>query len=185
MNIKFHGTLFRSARDIVGLEPEDCFALATYKIFGALQRQEQDRFPYVFLVLSIPGLSAPAIAEFVPDDFVWVLNAAKGRRVVEEAIAHELSQPAYQKQFQDVLLRMTEGEFRVISARRAYNLMRDRLFDRVFALRVPRFTQAYRNAELDMHLSLSQEMIALRAFMELVDRESPQVVAVRLDRGEI
>lgn len=186
MNIKFHGTLFRSAREIVGLEPEDCFALATYKISNALQRQHQDRFPYVFLVLSIPGLSAAAIEGFVPEDLVWALCALKGKRVVEEAMAQELSQPAFQQQFQDVLLRMTEGQFRVISARKAYTLMRgDLMFDRVFALKVPRFTQNYRNAEIDMHLSLSREMVPLREFMALVDRESPHVVNVMLDRGEI
>ncbi|PYQ40703.1 MAG: hypothetical protein DMF77_17825, partial [Acidobacteria bacterium] len=28
INIKFHGTLFRNARALVDLEPEDCFALA-------------------------------------------------------------------------------------------------------------------------------------------------------------
>lgn len=185
MNIKFHGTLFRNSRDVVGLEPEDCFALATYKIANALQRQHDDRFPYVFLVLSIPGLSAPTIGRFVPDDFVSVLSAVKGRRVLEEAIAEELGQPAYQAQFEDVLLRMSEGEFRVVSARRADNLMRQLLFERVFALRVPRFNQSYRGAEIDMHFSLTNEMIPLRTFTELLDRESPQVVAVMLDRGEI
>ncbi|MBI2205392.1 MAG: hypothetical protein HYU41_16200 [Candidatus Rokubacteria bacterium] len=144
-----------------------------------------NRFPYVFLVLSIPGLSAPTIGRFVPDDFVSVLSAVKGRRVLEEAIAEELGQPAYQAQFEDVLLRMSEGEFRVVSARRADNLMRQLLFERVFALRVPRFNQSYRGAEIDMHFSLTNEMIPLRTFTELLDRESPQVVAVMLDRGEI
>jgi hypothetical protein len=36
-NIKFHCTLFREAQDYVGLDPTDCFALATYKIHGALK----------------------------------------------------------------------------------------------------------------------------------------------------
>ena len=36
INIKFHGAQFRQAREWVGLEPRDCFALATYKINGAL-----------------------------------------------------------------------------------------------------------------------------------------------------
>src|SRR5207253_3253101 len=38
INTKFHGTLFRIAAERVGLPPEDCFALATYKIFAALER---------------------------------------------------------------------------------------------------------------------------------------------------
>lgn len=32
INIKFYGSPFRKAQDLVGLEPPDCFALATYKI---------------------------------------------------------------------------------------------------------------------------------------------------------
>jgi len=47
-NIKFHGTLFRAAKDYVGLEPQDCFALATYKIRSALRRQTEEALPYVF-----------------------------------------------------------------------------------------------------------------------------------------
>lgn len=185
LNIKFHGTLFRQAREMVGLDPNDCFALATYKIFNALQRQQQDRFPYVFLILSIPGLSASAVAPSVPDDFVWVMSVVKGRRVVEEAIAKELGRPEHADVFQGILNRMTEGEFRLISARRAFALLRDLLFERVFAVRVPRFNQNYRNAEIDMHFSISQELTPVATFLEILDRDSLQVLAVRLDRGEI
>src|ERR1035437_7602230 len=39
INIKFHGSQFRRARELVGLEPSDCFALATYKIHAALDRK--------------------------------------------------------------------------------------------------------------------------------------------------
>ena len=42
INIKFHGTLFRQAEEYVRLAPDDCFALATYKIHGALLRQDQE-----------------------------------------------------------------------------------------------------------------------------------------------
>lgn len=51
-NVKFHGTLFRESKEYVGLETTDCFALATYKIHGALRRQEEERLPYVFLIIS-------------------------------------------------------------------------------------------------------------------------------------
>jgi hypothetical protein len=36
LNIKFHGSLFRNALNLVGLQPEDCFPLASYKIKSAL-----------------------------------------------------------------------------------------------------------------------------------------------------
>lgn len=185
MNIKFHGSLFRQARDLVGLESEDCFALATYKIFGALRRQEEEALPYVFLVLSIRDLTAASVAAYVPEDLVWLLSVLNGKRVVEDAIARELGHPKYQDQFQGILLRMTEGEFRLISARRAFTLLREKLFERVFALRVRRFNQSYRNAEIDMHFSISTELTPLRTFLEILARDSLHVLNVRLDRGEI
>lgn len=90
LNIKFHGTLFRDARRYVGLDPEDCFALATYKIRNALRRQEEERLPYVFLVLSVRDLSAGDVAALIPEDYVWALAALEGRRALEEAIVARL-----------------------------------------------------------------------------------------------
>jgi hypothetical protein len=55
INVKFHGTLFRESKQTVGLEPEDCFALATYKIFSALERQRVEAVPYLFLVVTVPS----------------------------------------------------------------------------------------------------------------------------------
>jgi hypothetical protein len=184
LNIKFHGTLFRDAQRYVGLEPEDCFALATYKINSALKRQEEDRLPYVFLVLSVPELSAPEVARLVPADYVWTLAVLRGRRLVEEAIVGRLRAAAHRERFQSIFQKMPEGKFRIISARKAYNLLREKLFGRVHALTLKGFTRRFRNAEVDMHFSLSKELTPLRTFFELLFRESPQRVAVGLDRGD-
>ena len=64
-------------------------------------------------------------------------------------------------------------------------MLKDRLFERVFALRQRAFTKASRNAELDMHFSLKQEMRPVRDFLAAVASESPQRLTVLLDRGEI
>lgn len=184
LNIKFHGTLFRDAKRYVGLEPEDCFALATYKINNALKRQEEERLPYVFLVLSVPELSAPEVARLVPSDYVWTLAVLKGRRLVEEAIVERLRAVDHRERFQSIFQKMPEGKFRIISARKAYNLLREKLFERVHALTLKGFTRRFRNAEVDMHFSLSKELTPLRTFFELLIRESPQRVAVGLDRGD-
>lgn len=55
INIKFYGTLFRKAQDLIGLDPEDCFALATYKIYQGLQKHEEERLPYVFIIVGYPA----------------------------------------------------------------------------------------------------------------------------------
>jgi hypothetical protein len=185
MNIKFHGTLFQRAQEIVSLPSDDCFALATYKIYNALRRQEQEALPYVFFVLSIRDLSAASIAPYIPEEFVWLLSVLAGRRAVEEAIVSALSRPEYESRFQSIFDRMAAGEFRIISASKAYALLSEKLFDRVFALRIPRFNRNYRNAEIDMHFSLSRELTPLVTFLEIVARESVQVLNVRLYRGDI
>jgi hypothetical protein len=179
INIKFHGTLFRDAQANVGLAPEDCFALATYKIYSALEHQKTDAFPYVFFVLSIPNLSAASVAGYVPEDLVWLLAVLDGKRLIEEAIAEILRGPEYLERFKGLLERMAEGDFRIISASMAFRLLRNRLFERVYAIRVPRFVQA---TQVNMHFSLSQDMQPLQEFLRLLD-EPVQNIAVTLDRG--
>jgi len=48
LNIKFHGTLFVNAKAMVGLEPTDCFALATYKVWQGMQKQQGEVLPLRF-----------------------------------------------------------------------------------------------------------------------------------------
>ena len=55
LNLKFHGSQFRRAQELVGLPSEDCFALATYKIYSALQKQEREHLPYIFVVVGVPN----------------------------------------------------------------------------------------------------------------------------------
>ncbi len=62
-NIKFHGTQFRNALTLVGLDPADCFALATYKIFQALQKQDKEVLPYIFAIVGVADLTGALVGE--------------------------------------------------------------------------------------------------------------------------
>ncbi len=183
-NIKFHGSIFREAQRFVGLPPEDCFALATYKINNSLRRQEIERLPYIFLVLSVPELNAADVGRLVPDDYVWALAVLGGKMAVEEAIVSRLLRPDYLPQFRPIFDRMPEGQFRVISTQKASRLLLDKLFERVHALSLKGFTRKFRNAEVDMHFSLSQELTPARTFLQLLIEESPQRFAVGLYTGD-
>jgi hypothetical protein len=180
LNIKFHGTLFERAREYVGLAPEDCFALATYKISAALKRQDDERLPYLFLIISVPQFPRESIETSIDVDWVWLASITG--RDVEEAIIGLLSNEAWTEPIRQ---RLADAEFRVLSARRAYNLMREQLFSRVNALRLRGFNRLFRGAEINMHLSLSGEMIAYRDLLEMIASRGPVEVALRLDRGEI
>lgn len=65
------------------------------------------------------------------------------------------------------------------------NLLRERLFERVHALRLRGFNQLFRGAEINMHLSLSNEMIAYRDFRKILAGRGSLEMARRRDRGEI
>ena len=179
-NVKFHGTLFRESKEYVGLDASDCFALATYKINGALRRQEEERLPYVFLIISVPEIPRSIIEGSISADLVWL--ASISGRGTEEAIVRALVDQPWARPLK---AQIVKSEFRVLSARRAYNLMREKLFERVHALRLRAFNRTFRAAEINMHLSLSQEMISFAELIGVLTTTGVQGLAVRLERGEI
>ena len=120
----------------------------------------------------------------VPDDYVWALAAIGGKMTVEEAIVSRLLRADYLPQFRPIFDRMPEGQFRVISAKKASKLLLEKLFQRVHALSLKSFTRKFRNAEVDMHFSLSEELTPVLTFLQLLIEESPQKFAVRLYTGD-
>ena len=180
LNVKFHGTLFRESQEYVGLATDDCFPLATYKISSALKRQNVERLPYAFLILPVPDFPRTTIEESVNEDWAW-LASISGRSTEEAIVAHLASEPWVEQ----IRERIRATEFRLISARRAYLLPREFLFERVHALRLRGFNRLFRGAEINMHLSLGKEMIAFEDFLMLLADRGSREVAIRLDRGEI
>ena len=195
INIKFYGTLFRNARDLVGLDPEDCFALATYKIHQGLQKHEAERLPYVFVIVGVPGLTGASEGAVVPEDLahlVSLVHAAKGvpgKRSIEERVVANLIDAEQTEPFRTELTRFREeieaADWYALSARRADRLLRDKLFERVYAVRVRAFARNYRNAELDMHFSLSQDLTPLKAFLTNAKERGLHGLAVDLESGAI
>lgn len=194
INIKFHGAPFRKAWELVELAPENCFALATYKIHQAMERQRREVLPYVFVVVGVPGLSSQVVGEVLPEDCVHMGALAltakmTGKRGVEDQIVHHLigenAEPAISERIRSFAGLIREAEWRVISARKADTLLRDLLFDRVFAVRVRGFNRHYRNAEVDMHFSKSQDLTGLHDFLQLLQDSGVQGLASHLERGTI
>ncbi len=192
INSKFHGSLFRQAKDWVGLESEDCFPLATYKIWGAKQKEEKENLPYLFLVISTP-ITSESVAQEVPPEFrqlthlVHASDLVTGKRAIEEQIVASLLQyPApFAEKVQSWRDQLARSTWRVLSAQKADKLLREMLFERVFAVRIKNFNQAFRNAELDMHYSLSKDMTPLEDVLEILQREGSQAVVGRCMRAVI
>lgn len=189
VNIKFHGSLFRRAREMVGLEPADCFALATYKIHGALQKQTADELPYIFVIVSVPDLTAESIGAGVPSDlldFVAHVHAAEHiprKRDIEDRVVQFLQEEQHPA-FAATRRRIAQARWYVLGAKKADKLLREMLFERVFALRTRNFSRQFRGAELDMHFSLSGDLTPLTTYLDMLrDAGYPRVTTL-LERGD-
>lgn len=189
INIKFHGARFRRAPELIGLNPGDCFALATYKIYSALQKQQEEQLPYFFAIVGVPELSGEGVGEEVPSSFVDTVALihqapkAKSKRDVEDAVIEcivEERLPVFERTF----ARIRDSEWYILSARRADSLLRRLLFDRVYALRIRGFAQAFKGAELDMHFSLSGDLTPLRRFLAVLREEGAHKITTLLERGD-
>ena len=191
INIKFHGTLFRKAQEMVSLAPEDCFPLATYKIKQGLDKQENEVLPYLFVVVS-GAISAPDVGALIPSDLIDLacyVHASKkisGKRKIEEKIVDRLANevlPSFAPTLADLHSKLANATWRVLSARRANVLLREKLFERVYAVRVKGFTRSYGNAEVDMHFSLRDDMTPLREFLAQLGELGLHGIAGKLERG--
>jgi hypothetical protein len=189
INIKFSGSLFRKASEYVGLEPNDCFPLATYKIHAALKKQDDEHLAYVFLIVNVPNLTAKTIGdEFVKDELAPLLallvSPISGKRDVEDRFAEMLVKsrhPVFERAFE----RIRDAKWYVLSARRADRLLRDKLFDRVYAVRVPGFARLFGKAELDMHYSLKEDLRDLHDFLRELREGGLQRASSMLERGDV
>lgn len=190
VNIKFFGSQFRRGLEMVGLGAEDCFPLATYKILGALQKQQEEHLPYIFIVVTVPNLTAASISTMLPERDVETLALFKRsktiqrKREIEDKVIGVITTkktPA----FSEVYDRIRSAQWYVLSARKADKLLRELLFERVYALRIPGFVHAFGAAEIDMHFSLKKDLVPLREFLRLVRDETPAKVASLLERGTV
>lgn len=191
INIKFIGSTFRRAPELVGLMPDDCFPLATYKIFNALKKQDQEHLPYIFLVVFARHLSVDVIGSQLPKEFVKLLtlmvdSPKRGlpRRNIEDQIVSHMAKeqaPAYAVAYNAI----RSAHWYVLSARKADRLLRELLFERVYALKIRGFAQQFRGAELDMHFSLQHDLVPLTSFLKTLRDDGQGVITSMLERGTI
>ena len=189
LNIKFHGSRFRRAAELVGLDPEDSFALATYKIHGALKKQEEEQLPYFFAIVGVSNLSGQVVGDMMPQELREVmayLTAAPkmaNKRDLEDRIVEYVASKQLSP-FEEILSKLQSADWYIMSARRADKLLREKLFDRVFALRIRNFARVFGGAEIDMHFSLSQDLIPISDFFKTVREGGLHKVTTLLERGD-
>ena len=194
INIKFHGSSFRNAIDLVGLEPDDCFPLATYKIHSAIKKQKEEFLSYLFVIVSIPGLTGDSAGANVPEDLVhlaslYMTSSQPLKRDFEDIIVRHMVDTHREEPITEAVdtirKQIDSASWRVVSALRANQLLHDRLFERVYAVRVRGFASNYRRAEVDMHFSISNDLISLAGMLEILRDHGLQGLTARIERGEL
>jgi hypothetical protein len=190
IDIKFFGSTFRRAPELVGLAPEDCFPLATYKIFNALKKQEQEHLPYIFLVVFVRALNVDAIGDYIPAayiDFMALLRRSEKsglpKRDVEDRAVDRMVADQTQAS-----KRLTSRSGRPLgtcypprrptsccAACSSTACMRSRSAD----------SRSSFGGQLDMHFSLATDLVPVQKFFDTLRNEGQTMVAVMLERGTI
>lgn len=190
INVKFFGSLFRDAERMVGLKPEDCFPLATYKIFSALEKQAQEDLPYFFAVSCVPNVTAVSIQGQLPADEVDIVamvsksdRLSGHKRNMEEKVVERVVN-ARSQAFIDLYNSIRATDWRIISARKAHDLVRTLFEKRIYALTVRNFTRRYSNAEVDMHFSMKDDLIPVTEFWHTLTVEGQTKIAGLLTGGK-
>jgi hypothetical protein len=153
LNIKFFGSTFRRGAELVGLEPEDCFPLATYKILSAVEKQTAEHLPFVFTVVGVPNLTAISMRNYFSEDDITMIalitksKKVSGKRNLEEKVVARLVDQK-SKAFTEAYNRIRSSDWYIISARKADDLFRKMFIERVYALRVRNFAKVFGGAEV-------------------------------------
>ena len=92
---------------MVGLDSDDCFALATYKINSAIEKQKQEGLPYFFAIVGVPNLTGASVGGDIPSfliETVALIDQApkgKSKRDIEDAVVESLvkNEPKFRKKF--------------------------------------------------------------------------------------
>jgi hypothetical protein len=141
-------------------------------------------------VVGVPTLSGESVGggfDASVIDLLALFHKSKkvtGKRDIEDAIVAEaIREPT--AAFRATYDAIEQADWYVLSARKADRLLKDMLFDRVFALRVRGFARVFRGAELDMHFSLSRDLTPLPDFLKILREEGLTKVATLMERGEV
>jgi len=138
----------------------------------------------------VPNLTAVSIRDYFAEEDIRVValisqsERVSGKRSIEEKIVGRIV-AENSKAFTEAYNRIRAAEWYVLSARKANDLLKKMFIERVYALRVRNFAQAFRRAEVDMHFSLKNDLATLKELFRILREEGPTKTAGLLERGTL
>ena len=182
VNVKIHSSLFRQSEQFVGLKPEDTFPLAVYKILMGHKYQLDTSTPFVFIVSICWNIVDVVMHHVRPEDrepIVLVFSTrVPGKRKAEDILVDNIVD-RLKREGEWVSLKqtvLTQSTHVVISAKKALNLFLEKFNTRCPGLAIKQFASKFGGsrglpAEINMHLSISTEMIPLEMFLQLLEKD--------------
>jgi len=183
INVKTASTMFRNAKQVVGLEPEDCIPISAYKAIGA-----SERVPDLVYVDLVDFTLREKVDQFMnartgSEGLLWrVLSwygGAGARRAQDQYVAGLFER--YGKQL--IGFAPEASKWRVISAQRVLAIMRETP-RRCPGLGVPAAGRGVFNAEVNIHVSVEHETVAWDDVVEAMRSDGIQAVLARVRRRE-
>jgi len=173
INVKVASTMFREARRVVDLDPEDCIPLGSYKAIGASERVSE--LVYVFLVDFQLRERVDGFMKTIDEDLAvgWDLLSWFGGRGMKRAQDRYID--ALFERHDQQLRALAPGatSFRAISAQRALAIMRRRP-RRVPGLGVKAAGTGVIRGEVNIHVSVKQETRPWDEVADLLRRQGIQ-----------
>jgi hypothetical protein len=155
INIKTASTAFEKARDIVGLDPDDCIPIPVYKASAALETH-----PSLLYVVSVDFTLVPTLDRLLPELFsrdesiVWdLLNKHEGPRLrtAEDAFVFA----TVRRYWEAIREKVKDTPFHAVSARKAIRVLQTK------PKRTPgiglRAWGTGADAEVNVHLSIRED----------------------------
>lgn len=155
INVKNAGTRFENAKQLVGIDPDDCVPIPVYKAYDALEKE-----PNLLYAISVDYSLIEAINSFLiplfddSEKITWdILNSHSGTRIrdAEDKFVYGMTLKYWDSIYQNI----RNSAFRLISARKAIRILQKH------PKRTPgiglRAWGTGANAEVNVHISLAEE----------------------------
>ncbi len=169
VNVKNAGTRFENAKQLVGLEPNDCVPIPVYKAYDAIEKE-----PNLIYAISVDYSLLTKISEYLVPNFkehekiTWeILNSYSGTRIrdAEDKFIYGMTI----KYWGAIQPHIADSPFRIISARKSIRILQKS------PKRTPgiglRAWGTGANAEVNVHISVNDETKSWQEIFERIHKE--------------
>ncbi len=180
VNVKNAGTRFERAENLVGLDPDDCLPIPTYKAYGAIEGN-----PNLLYVIAVDFDLVQQLNELLPALFtdeeatVWqLLNSYKGSLVRKAEDQFIFS--TVRKHWDKIKAATAATDFHVISARRAIRILHTK------PKRTPgvglRAWGTGASAEVNVHVSIKDETTPWQVVVDRIVSKGLEDIVLAVNR---